>query len=285
MTTRTVASPLVSPWVFLGVPALLVLALYAPLFPGLVREWAEFPSLSHGFAIPLIAGYLIWSRRDRLTSTPIDPSFWGLPVLVLGLGGFVVGQAADEVFIARFSLPVTLLGLVMLLAGPKVTKGVWFGIAYLAFMVPLPYVTMKMLITRSRLLDAVVSTHLLGWLGVPVYRDGVLLHLPNVTLEVADDCSSIPAVAALLALSVVYACLVERPLAVRAALILMAVPLSIGANMIRIAITAAAAYHVGLWTLGGFFHKFGGTVNFLITLWLLLLLDVGLVRVMRWRRG
>ena len=208
MTTRTVASPLVSPWVFLGVPGLLVLALYAPLFPGLVREWAEFPSLSHGFAIPLIAGYLIWSRRDRLTSTPIDPSLWGLPVLVLGLGGFVVGRAAEEVFIARFSLPVTLLGLVMLLAGPKVTKGLWFGIAYLAFMVPLPYVTLKMLTTRSRLLDAAVSTHLLGWLGVPVYRDGVLLHLPNVTLEVADDCSSIPAVAALLSLGVVYACLV-----------------------------------------------------------------------------
>jgi exosortase len=268
--------------VFLGVPGLLVLGLYAPLAPGLVQEWVEFPTLSHGFAIPFIAAYLIWSRRDRLGDTPIDPSLWGLPILVLGLGTFAVGRAVDEVFIARASLPVTLLGLVMLLAGLRVTKRVWFGIAYLAFMVPLPYLTLKMLTTRSRILDATVSTHLLGWLGVPVYRDGVVLHLPNVVLEVADDCSSIPAIAALLALGAVYACLVERPLVARAALILTTAPLAIGANMIRITFTAAAAYYLGLWTLGSFYHKFSGTVNFLLTFWLLVLLDTALVRMKRW---
>jgi exosortase len=284
MTTSTVANPLMSPWVFLGVPGLLVLALYAPLFPGLVREWAEFPTLSHGFAIPLIAGYLIWSRRDRLTSTPIEPSLWGLPVFLLGLGSFVLGQAVEEVVIARFSIPVTLLGLVLLLAGPKMTKGVWCGVAYLAFMVPPPFITLKTLITRARLVDATVATHLLEWLGVPVHREGVLLHLPNIVLEVADDCSSILVLAALLSLGTVYASLVERPIAVRAALILMTVPLAIGANMVRITLTAAAAYHMGLWTLGSFFHKFNGTVNFLLTFWLLILLDAGLVQVMRWRR-
>jgi exosortase/archaeosortase family protein len=68
------------------------------------------------------------------------------------------------------------------------------------------------------------------------------------------------------------------------ALILMTVPLAIGANMVRITLTAAAAYHMGLWTLGSFFHKFSGTVNFLLTFWLLVLLDAGLVQVMRWRR-
>jgi exosortase/archaeosortase family protein len=88
----------------------------------------------------------------------------------------------------------------------------------------------------------------------------------------------------LLSLGTVYVSLVERPIAVRAALILMTVPLAIGANMIRITLTAAAAYYMGLWTLGSFFHKFNGTVNFLLTFWLLILLDAGLVQVMRWRR-
>jgi exosortase len=284
VTTRTVANPLVSPWVFLGVPGLLVLGLYAPLVPGLVQDWSAFPSLSHGFAIPFIAAYLIWSRLDRLKATPIDPSFWGLPVFVLGLGTFAMGRAVDEVFVARVSLPVTLLGLAMLLAGLKVTKGVWFGIAYLAFMVPLPYITLKILTTRSRFLDATASSHLLGWLGVPVYRDGVFLHLPNVILEVTDDCSSVPAIAALLSLGVVYACLVRRPLVARAALILATVPLAIGANIIRITFTAAAAYYVGLWTLGSVHHKFAGTLNFLLTFWFLIILDAGLVRLMRWRQ-
>jgi exosortase len=115
-----------------------------------------------------------------------------------------------------------------------------------------------------------------------VYRDGVVLHLPNVVLEVADNCSSIPAIAALLALGAVYACLVERPLVARAALILATTPLAIGANMIRITFTAAAEYYIGLWTLGSFYHKLSGTVNFLLTFWLLVLLDTGLVRTTRW---
>ncbi len=144
-------SALMSPWVWLGLPGLLTVGLYAQLFPALVREWAAFPSLSHGFAIPFISLYLIWARRERLQDVPLDPSLWGLPILVLGLGGLVVGVHGEESFIARISLPVTLLGLTIFLAGLKMTREVWVGIAYLAFMIPLPWATLKLITYRSRL--------------------------------------------------------------------------------------------------------------------------------------
>lgn len=136
-------------WAPLWLGAAAVLALYAPIVPKMVGEWVEFPSLSHGFAIPLIAGYLIWRRRDRFAREPVVPSALGLVPLVLGLVLLVLGTRAGEPFMARLSLPPLLLGAVLFLAGPRVTRHAWMGIAYLLFMIPLPYVTLKALTSRS----------------------------------------------------------------------------------------------------------------------------------------
>jgi len=272
------------PWLWLALPAGAALLLWAPLYPALVWEWAEFPNLSHGFAIPLISGYLLWARRERLAALAPEPSLWGLPVLVAGLGALVAGARVEEPFVARLGLPVTLLGLSLFVGGRRVTRQTWAAIAYLAFMIPLPWATLKLITYRSRLLDAEVSAWGLGWLGVPVYRDGVMLHLPNITLEVADACSSIPAIAALLALGAAYASLARRPLLARVVLIGATLPLAITANIIRITTTAAGVYYLGPWTLRTTYHMFNGTVNFVFTFFLLLALDALLARWLGERR-
>lgn len=268
---------------WLGLPLLAAVALYAPLLPGLVREWSEFPSLSHGFAVPFIAGYLVWVRREQLRTMVPTPSWWGLPALLAGLGGLVLGIQGAEPFVARISLPVTLLGLALFLGGGPLTRAVWPGIAYLVFMIPLPFSTLTLITYRSRIVDATVSAAALGWMGVPVNQEGVFLHLPNISLEVADDCSSIPAIAALLSLGAAYASLTTRPAGLRAVLIVATLPLAITANIIRITSTAAAAYYIGPWTLGTAYHMFNGTVNFIFTFFLVLLLDYALTRWL-WRR-
>ena len=272
-------------WIWVGLPMVAAIGLYAPIFPSLVWEWATFPNLSHGFAIPVIAGYLLWARRDRIQGAPIEPSAWGLPLLALGLGSLVVGVQGAEPFVARVSLLLTLLGLVVFLAGWTVARHTWAGIAYLLFMIPLPWATLKLITYRSRLLDAEVSAWALGWLWVPVYRDGVMLHLPNMTLEVADECSSIPAIAALLSLGVAYASLTSRPLAARLILILATLPLAIAANIVRITSVAAGVYYIGPWTLQTTYHMFNGTVNFLFTFFLLLALDSVMGRWVKGRTG
>jgi exosortase len=272
-----------SPWVSFWVPAILAVGLYAPVFPGLVGEWMESPNLSHGFAIPFIAAYLVWARRERLQALALEPSLWGLPLVVAGLAALVIGVRGQESFIARLSLPITLAGLTLFLAGWKVIREAWIGIAYLAFMIPLPWTTLKLITYRSRMLDATVSAHALNWLGVPVYQDGVMLHLPNIVLEVADACSSIPAIAALLSLGVAYASVSRRPVPIQIGLIAATLPLAITANIIRITSVAWAAYYVGPWTLRTSYHMFNGTVNFMFTFILLVLLDTALSRA--YRRG
>lgn len=266
-------------WAWFLLPWVVALALYTPLIPSLVYEWAKFPNLSHGFAIPFIAGYLVWTRRDRLREILLAPSAWGLPLLLAGLLTLVVGVRGDEPFVARVSLPVTFLGLTLLLAGARVTRQVWPGIVYLLFMIPPPWGTVKVITYRSRLFDADATTYLLGWMGIPVHQNGVMLQLPNVALEVADACSSIPAIAALLSLGVAYAALAQRPLWVRLVLIGVTLPFAIGANIVRITSTAAAAYWIGLWTLNTTYHMFNGTVNFLFTFLLLMAFDWVLGRI------
>src|SRR5262245_26774844 len=179
---------------------LAALVLYAQIFPSLAADWIEFRFLSHGFLIPFIAGYLIWTRRRTLRGVAPTPSWWGAPMLAAGLVGFVVGMVGQESFVARVSFPLTLLGLTWFLAGSHVLRETWVGIAYLFLMVPPPWTTITILTYRSRLFDAWASGHALNALGIPVLRDGFMLHLPNISLEVADACSSIPALTALLCL-------------------------------------------------------------------------------------
>lgn len=268
-----------TPWVWVGVPLAAALALFAPIFPPLVTEWSEFPNLSHGFAIPFIAAYLLWARRHAFAAATPTPSLWGAPVLLAGLLGFVIGTAGQESFIARVSLPLTLLGLAWFLGGAAVLRQAWPAIGYLMFMIPPPWTTVKALTFRSRLFDAWASAQALTAMRVPVLRDGYFLHLPGTSLEVADVCSSLPALTALLSFGVAYACLVQRTTGVRLILIAATIPFAIVSNIVRITTTAAAVYYLGPWTLHTVYHQFNGVVIFLFTLALLFLLDSLLARV------
>jgi len=270
------------PWLALGFAAAAALALYAPVIAGMATDWIEFPSLSHGFAIPLISAYLLWSKRHLLEEAPIHGSIVGLPVVVVALSMLVIGSLGGESFIARLSLPFTLLGTLLFLMGTQVTRHAWIAIAYLAFMIPLPYLTLKAVTYQSRLFDAGLTATVLGWLSVPVLRDGVMLQLPNMTLEVADECSSVPAIAALLALGAAYSQLQERPTWIRAVLTFAAAPLGLLSNIIRLVLTSLGAYYFGPIALNNAIHKFNGTTVFLATVVLLVILDSLLTRI--WRR-
>jgi exosortase len=218
-----------------------------------------------------------------LAEAPVEGSFIGLPVIVLALGMLVLGSLGSESFIARLSLPIALFGVALFLMGGSVTRHAWIAIAYLAFMIPLPYLTLKAITYQSRLFDAGLTATALGWIGVPVLRDGVMLQLPNMTLEVADECSSVPAIAALLALGAAYAQLQARPTWIRVVLTLAAAPLGLLSNIVRLIVTSLGAYYLGPIALNNVIHKFNGTTVFLATVVLLVTLDTLLTRI--WRRG
>jgi exosortase len=257
-----------------------VVAVYAPIFPMLAWEWATFPNLSHGFAIPVIAAYLLWTRRDTLAAVPLAPDWTGLGVAAFGLTIYVVATLGSEPFLARLSFPVTLLGASLLLAGRAATREALPAIGYLLFMMPLPYLTLRSLTDDARLFDATMTGTILSWLGIPIFRDGFILTLPNATLEVADVCSSIPAIASLLALAGAYGLIRRRSRGIVVILLLAAVPLGIASNIVRIMLTAAGVYYIGPVVLQSVIHTWHGTMVFLMTFGALLALEAALAR--RW---
>jgi len=108
-----------------------------------------------------------------------------------------------------------------------------------------------------------------------------MLHLANMTLEVAADCSSVPAIAALLALGGAYAQMQPRPAWMRVALTLSAAPLGLLSNILRLIVTSLGAYYLGPIALNNVIHKFNGTSVFLATVVLLVVLDALLTRIWR----
>lgn len=266
----------------LGVVA--IIALYAPMFPPLVHEWATYSRLSHGFAIPIIAAYLIWSRRDDFATMPATPTWWGLPLVVTGLALYTVASLGSELFLVRLSFPVTLAGGVLLLAGTRIARHVLPGVGYLIFMMPLPYLPLKSLTQYATLFDATLTARVLPWVGVPVYRQGTLLHLANMTLEVAEVCSSIPAIASLLALGGAYGFVRRRSARVTLMLLAAAIPLGVVSNLVRIILTAAGAYYLGPIAIHNVVHLWTGTTVFLMTFAALGLLDAAVERTGRSRR-
>jgi exosortase len=268
-----------APYLVIGLGA--IVALYGPIFPALVYEWATFPSLSHGFTIPLIAAYLVWTRRDALAGVGSHPTWSGLPIVVVGLLLYVIGTVGSEPFVSRMSFPLTLGGGVLLLGGPALARHMWPGVAYLFFMMPLPYLMVNALTRQAIVLDAWATAGTLPWLGVPVLRQGTRLYLANITLEVADACSSIPAIASLAALGVAYGVVRRRSAGMTMVLLAAAVPLGMLSNLSRIIGTAAGAYYLGPIAVHNLIHTWHGTFVFLLTFVALAVLDAALHRIRR----
>jgi EpsI family protein len=124
--------------------------------------------------------------------------------------------------------------------------------------------------------DAAQAAKLLQAMGIPVFLDSNLLHLPNIVLEVADVCSGIASIFALLVLGILYAYLLPITPVRKTLLVASAVPLAIIVNLFRITVTVALAYYYGPVVLQSIFHEFTGTFNFLLSVSLLVVLGESL---------
>ena len=116
----------------------LLLWLYFPTLFHLVAQWWQDPNFSHGFFVPLFAGYVIWGERAQLARVKLQPSWYGVLILGFGLCVLVLGQMGAEIFLSRFSLLIVLAGLTVLFLGWTFFRAVLFPWAFLVLMIPIP---------------------------------------------------------------------------------------------------------------------------------------------------
>ncbi len=250
--------------------AFLFFLYYAPAMRELINDWRQNSTFSYGFLVPVIAVFLVQRRWAELKSNSVSPSIWaGVPLAIAVLIA-AVGHAMGDSFTVRISMILALGSLVWLMFGRKILNALVFPLFYLSLMIPVPYVLIKDLTFYLRYSDANHAASLVQLLGVPVYREAYFLHIPNMTLEVADVCSGVSSVFALFALGVIYAYFLPLRFSLKCLLVACTFPFAIIANLFRIVLTVVLAYNFGSVVFQSYFHGFSGTFTFVLALMMLI---------------
>jgi exosortase len=252
----------------------LLLWMYFPVLTHLVSQWWNDPNFSHGFFVPLFSAVVIWQERSRLVGVRIEPSWWGALILVAGLCLLILGQMGAEIFLARTSLLIVLASLIVLFLGWRFFRALLFPWAFLFLMIPIPAIVFNQITFPLQILASKVASTTLPWMGVPVLREGNVINLPAMSLEVAEACSGIRSLMSLLTLAIIYGYLMERKISVRVLLAIAAIPIAVAANSFRIVGTGLLVQYWDPSKAQGFFHEFSGWLIFVISLVMLYLLHL-----------
>lgn len=244
----------------------LVAWLYSSIINHLVKQWWHDPNFSHGFFVPAFSAFLIWQKRSRLRQVVFQPSFWGLAILVFALLLLVIGVFGAELFLSRVSLLILLSGMTVFFLGWHFFRELLFPWAFLFLMIPIPALIFNQITFPLQLLVSRIAAVLLPLAGVPVLREGNIINLSVMPLEVAQACSGIRSLISLITLAVMYGYLFERRVSVRVLLACASVPIAIAANSLRILGTGVLVQYWGARAAEGFFHTFSGWLVFVVSL-------------------
>jgi exosortase len=252
----------------------LVGVVFWPTVAELVVHWNHDENYSHGYLVPVVSVIFAITaarRAGRFTRARLP---WrivrvGLFSLTLGMVVHMVSAFTSFLLLDVAGLVLTLRGVLFVLGGRRAWRAHAFAVWFLIFMAPLPAGFYQ---SVTRILQD-VATHIsaagLSAVGVPVLTEGRLLHVPGYTLEVAEACSGMRQVMAFLALSVVVAKLNRGRGWSRWLLVLLAVPIAVAANCLRIVLTGVLIQTGGLGWVTGRWHTFEGLITLTMGLALL----------------
>jgi exosortase len=251
---------------------LLIAWLYWSILFHLAKQWSNDPNFSHGFFVPAFSLFVLWQDRASLARQPREPSSWGLLIVVFSLTVLVVGVLGAELFLSRISLLLLIAGLVIFFRGWPMFRAVLSPWAFLILMIPIPAIVFTQITFPLQILASKVAALLLPLLGVPVLREGNVINLPAMPLEIAEACSGIRSLLSLATLAVIYGYLVETRIWVRVVLALASIPIAVAANSLRIVGTGLLVQYWDPDKAEGFFHTFSGWLVFVVSLGMLFLL-------------
>jgi exosortase len=263
MTNKTLRATL---W-----PGILLVACYAPIMAGLVRQWASDENMSHGFFVLPVAAFVVWRRRGELRAIPPVTNWWGFAIVAWGTVQMLLGTLAAQVFIARTAFLVSLVGAVLFLGGPRALRILAFPLLLLLFLFPIPAMLYARLTLPLQIFASASAETALNWIGIPVLRDGNILQLPHERLSVVEACSGIRSLLSLGFLSLVYSYFFDRRVATRWVLLGATLPVAILANAARVTLMGILSeYRSDL--AHGAFHLFEGWMLFVTALGLLIVI-------------
>src|SRR6185436_13370206 len=143
------------------------------------RHWASDGDFSHGFFVIPLAAYFLWERRQAYLEAPARPSMAGFALVAASLLVFIAGRLGAELYLTRVSLVGVLAGTVLALGGWTRLKIAAFPLAFLLLMVPLPSIVFNQITFPLQGIASRAGEAVIAAAGVPVLREGNILHVPG----------------------------------------------------------------------------------------------------------
>lgn len=255
-----------APLAFLALCGALIFAATAREWGEMFHQWWNIDTYTHILLIPLIIGWLVWLRRDDLAD--VVPKGWtpGLAFTAAGLALWLVGRSSGLNILAHAGAVGALQGAVVAVLGPRVSLLLALPIAMAAFLVPFG----DELIPALQDVTAIIAVELTHWSGIPATVDGIYIDTPVGLFIVAEACSGVKFLVAMVTLAVLVCFTRFNSWPRRAAFMLASIIVPIIANGIRAWGTVYIAQFQGVEFAAGFDHIFYGWIFFALVVAILL---------------
>ncbi len=245
---------------------------YFPVWKRLVMAWSGSDEYSHGFLIIPICIYILWRKKDVLAKIPASPSPWGLAVSIFSLCLYLFAHLAEIITVASFSMVLLVAGVVIYFYGLLMFKELIFPLFLLLLMIPIPSQIYSSLTIPLQLFVSKISVFIATLLGLPIYREGNVIHLPDRTMQVVQACSGLRSMISLVTLAAVFGYLTLRSNLLRIVLFVSGVPAAIVVNIIRVLMLVLAFHYFGYDLTSGPIHTAFGMTIFILALLLLIII-------------
>lgn len=237
-------------------------ALFAPDWAAMARQWWNASTYNHILVVPFIIGWLVWQRAPQLAK--LHPQAWwpGLALLALALFAWLLGDISGTATISQLGLVMAMQASVIALLGPRVAWALLFPMAFGLFLVPLG----EELVPALQMITAHITIALTHASGIPALIDGVFIDTPAGLFEVAEACSGVKFLVAMVALGTLVSHVCFASWKRRALFMAAAVVLPILANGVRAWGTIYIAQSQGIAFAAGFDHIFYGWIFFALVM-------------------
>lgn len=242
----------------LALGALLVVAFW-PVLAGIYGSWFDDRAyMEHGILVVPAAAYMAWAKRDKLAAISPDPSrWWGVGLVAWGAVQALFGTLGQWVWVSRMAFLISFVGCIILVYGFRMLKELTYPLCTLLLMISPPNFVFERLTLQLQLLASRLGAAALEALGYSVLREGNVLEMVGIKLSVEEACSGIRSLVAIVFMCVLYNYFFVEKKSMRVWILLLAIPIAILGNAVRIIATGVAGQYNHAWVSGATHEAFG----------------------------
>lgn len=246
-------------WVLVLVNCALIGAAFHSSVAATLDVWMNSPEYNYGLLVPVVVALMLWRDLGR-SSVPQAGGWWGVGLVGFGLVLGLIEALSQTRFPGQVGLFLSLIGIYVAWQGEARSRATWPGLVFLLFGLPMANGIQVILTGALQMVSSIGAVALIRLADIPVLREGNVIDLGPIQLQVAEACSGLRYLFPLATFSFLCAYLYIGHPAKKAVIFLSSIPITIAMNIVRIGVTGLLVDRFGVAAAEGFFHDFEGWI-------------------------